>query len=85
MSNPKLLHCARFDRNIAPRGSMVIRFGAPFIALMLCVYSRASTALPQWVGTFSLAAIIVAVGWAIMARRRSLNRPPLRATRSEHA
>ncbi|KXV45155.1 hypothetical protein AD943_00345 [Gluconobacter roseus] len=46
------------------------RFALPVLALMLCFLERASTAVLVWAATFSLAAVLVALGWSALARYR---------------
>ncbi|EHH68858.1 hypothetical protein [Gluconobacter morbifer] len=69
LSEPKMQRYAHIVFTPSSMRSKAIRWICPLLALGLCVYSRPSTALPVWCGTFSAAALIVAVGWALHARR----------------
>ncbi|GBR34140.1 hypothetical protein AA3266_1677 [Gluconobacter kondonii NBRC 3266] len=50
----------------------MFRFVLPLVTLALCFAERASTAVPVWIATFSVAGLLVALGWAGLARYREL-------------
>lgn len=67
---PKMLRFARLQRPSFPKGVGGLRFALPVLALILCFVDRASTAVLVWAGTASVAALVVALGWAAFARYR---------------
>ena len=57
-----------FERLALPRWILAFRWVCPLLGLWLCASESLSTALFVWLGAFSVAAILIAVGWAIGAR-----------------
>lgn len=67
---PKMLRFARIQKPAWLQRVGGGRFVLPLVALVLCFAERASTAIPVWVATFSIAGLLVALGWAGLARYR---------------
>jgi len=70
LHEPKMLRIAHLQRPSFPKAVGWTRFTLPVLALMLCFLERASTAVLVWAATFSLAAILVALGWSALAHYR---------------
>lgn len=69
---PKMLRFARLQKPAWLQRTRALRFVLPPVVLGVCVAERASTAIPVWVATFSVAALLVALGWSGLARYREL-------------
>ena len=69
---PKMLRYARLQKPAWLQRAGGFRFVLPLAALALCFAERASTALPVWVATLSVAGLLVALGWSGLARYREL-------------
>jgi len=70
LHEPKMLRTAYLQRPSFPKAVGWTRFALPVLALVLCFLERASTAVLVWAATFSLAAVLVALGWSVLAGYR---------------
>lgn len=63
-----------FERLVLPRWVMIFRWICPLTGLWLCANESLSTAIFVWLGTFSVAAVLVAVGWATGSRWKQIRK-----------
>ncbi|NHN89069.1 hypothetical protein [Acetobacter conturbans] len=63
VSEPRMLRIARREA-VAPALTVRLMRWVSLVGLLLCLYQRPSTALFVWLGSFSIATVVVALGWA---------------------
>lgn len=70
----KMLRFARLPEEILPRPARIGRVVFPLLGLVIAFWLEPITAIFLWVGAFSMASVIVALVWAILARYQELKR-----------